>query len=196
MLKIGVITMALMSFLHAGWLGNLLGFTPTPPIRLPIDLSKAGSIAETKVTVKEKGTYYFSFVFLYTDEVKDGIRDAKRAKKIAGYNAYEPVSGKQTRHYPLYLAKEDSQGLVDDNYNLDGTIIPIKLIFSKMEKDGTKIMIKDEIYQTKGSYSLTREFEKFRLEPGRYSIKIENLEGILEMENRKADFRFARHGTK
>ncbi|WP_310441541.1 hypothetical protein [Sulfurimonas sp.] len=41
MLKIGVITMALMSFLHAGWLSNLFDSTPTPYYKMPIDFPRS-----------------------------------------------------------------------------------------------------------------------------------------------------------
>ena len=188
--------MALLSFLNAGWLGNLFDSTPTEPIRLPIDLSKAGSVVEIEVRVTEYGAYYFSLEFLYTDKTKDGIRDAKIARKIAGYNAYRP-SGEQSRHYTLELAKQDSGSLIDETYNLDGTTIPIRLTFSQIEKDGSRKLIKDEIYQTRGAGSnLEREFEKFFLDKGKYSIRVENIEGISEMKNRNADFRFARHGHK
>jgi hypothetical protein len=208
MLKIGVITMALMSFLHAGWLTNLFDSMPTEPIRIPINLSKAGSVAETEVRVEEKGAYYFSLWFLYTDEIENAIRDSDIARKIAGYNAYEPVTGRQSRHYTLEEAKRIpvkkgsdivfiTNKIIDDNYNLDGTTIPIRLTFSKIEKDGSKKLIKDEIYQTKGAGSnLEREFEKLMLEKGKYSIRVENIDGISEMKNRQANFRFARHGHK
>ncbi len=199
--------MALMSFLHAGWLSGWFDSTPTPPISIPIDLSEAESVAETEVRVEEKGAYYFSLEFLYTDEMKDGIRDSDVARKIAGYNAYRP-NGMQSRHYTLEQAKRIpvkkgsdivfiTNKIIDDNYNLDGTTIPIRLIFSKLEKNGSKKLIKNEIYQTKGAGSnLEREFEKLMLEKGKYSIRVENINGVLEMKNRKADFRFARHGHK
>lgn len=188
--------MTLLSFLHAGWFGNLFDRTPTEPICIPIDLSKAGNAVETEVRVEEKGAYYFTLEFLYTDEIKNGIRDSKIARKIAGYNAYRP-SGEQSRHYTLELAKKDSGGLIDETYNLDGITISLRLTFSKIEKDGSRKLIKDERYQTRGSGSnLEREFEKLMLEKGKYSIRIENINGVLEMKNRQANFRFARHGHK
>ena len=208
MLKIGVITMALMSFLHAGWFGDLFDSTPIPPIAVPIDLSQSGSMVETEVRVEEKGTYYFSLRFLCTAEIKNGIRDSEIARKIAGYNAYEPVTNRQSRHYTLEQAKRIpvkkgsdivfiTNKIIDDNYNLDGTTIPIKLTFSKIEKDGSRKLIIDEKYQTRGAGSnLEREFEKIILEKGKYSIKVENINGVLEMKNRQANFRFARHGHK
>lgn len=189
--------MALMSFLHAGWLTNLFDSMPTEPIRIPINLSKVGSVAETEVRVEEKGAYYFSLWFLYTDEIKNGIRDSKIARKIAGYNSYDPSTGKQFGHYTFEFVKKDSGGLIDETCNLDGTTIPIRLTFSKIEKDGSRKLIKDEIYQTKGAGSnLEREFEKLMLEKGKYSIRVENIDGISEMKNRQANFRFARHGHK
>ena len=54
MLKIGVITMALLSFLNAGWLGNLFDSMPTPYYTMPIDLSKAGNVAETDIRAESR----------------------------------------------------------------------------------------------------------------------------------------------
>ena len=54
MIKIGVITMALLSFLNAGWLGNLFDSMPTPYYTMPIDLCKAGNVAETDIRAESR----------------------------------------------------------------------------------------------------------------------------------------------
>ena len=196
MMKIGIIAMALVSFLHAGWFANLFYSTPTPPIEVPINLSKAGSTIDIEIRVKERGAYYFALEFLSTDEVKNGIRDVNIAKKIAGCNSYDSHTGEQRRICNYKSAKNQLGSLIDETYNSDGTIIPIKLTLFQILNDGTKRLIEDKVYQTKGSYSNTRDFERLILEKGKYSIRVENIKSILEMKNRKADFRFARHGTK
>lgn len=188
--------MALMSFLHAGWFGNLFDSTPTSPISIPIDLSTAESVIETEMRVAERGAYYFSLEFLSTDEVKNGIRDFNIAYKIAGCNSYDPVTGEQYSICSYESAKRQLGDLIDETYNSDGTIIPVKLTLFQILNNGTKRLIRDKVYQTKGSYSNTRDFERRILEKGKYSIRVENIKSISEMKNRKADFRFARHGTK
>lgn len=193
--------MALVSFLNAGWFSGWFDSTPTPPISIPIDLSKAGSVVETEVRVEEKGAYYFSLVFLYTDEMKDGIRDANIARKIIGCNGYQASNGMQLRFCDYESAKQDLGSLIDETYNSDGTIIPIKLTLFQMLDDGTKKRISDKSYQTRGDnggwrYHMMRDFEMIILEKGKYSIRVENIKSISEMKNREANFRFARHGHK
>jgi hypothetical protein len=199
MIKTGVIIMALFGFLNAGWFSHLFDSTPTPPITVPIDLSKAGSIVELKVRIKEKGTYYFTLEFLYANPKKFGWLDMDKAEKIVGLNGYNPSDGKQLSYCDYEYAKRTLGNLIDKNYDCDGTVIPIMLSVYKLNKDQSKKLILDKTYMTKGmgiGSGPSRDFEALRLDKGKYSIRVENIKAILEMKNRKADFRFGRYGHK
>lgn len=191
--------MALFGFLYAGWFSHLFDSTPTPPITVPIDLSKAGSKVEFDVRVKEKGAYYFTLEFLYKDIKKDGFLDMLKAQKIVGLNAYDPYDGRQLQYCDYESAKRTLENLIDKNYNCDGTVIPIRLSVFKLNKDKSKKIILDKTYMTKGEgvrSDPSRDFEVLRLDKGKYAIRVENIKAIPEMKNRKADFRFGRYGHK
>jgi len=70
MIKIGVIIMALVSFLNAGWFANLFDSTPTPPVAVPIDLSKKGSTAEVVIRSDDSDkSRYFQFISSWVCQV-------------------------------------------------------------------------------------------------------------------------------
>lgn len=192
MIKIGVITMALMSFLNAGWFANLFDKTPTPPIYIPIDLSKAGDTIEGEFRIKEKWSYFMSLKFLKIDSRRNNYQEAKKAQKFLGYRVYDPYDGKLLGNSSYSFAKRDlARGgvFIDENYNLDGTTVPLHVTLYKIGEDGTKKVILDKKYITKGENGgLRREFEHISLHEGRYSIKVKNIESFLELKGMKIDF--------
>ncbi|OHD97342.1 MAG: hypothetical protein A3K14_01300 [Sulfurimonas sp. RIFCSPLOWO2_12_FULL_36_74] len=153
MIKIGVITMALMSFLHAGWLGDLFDSTPTPYYKMPIDLSKAGNVAETDIRIDEK---HYVYVMLSYDP---------REQKISR-DRYGEISDK-------YFGDEIKPTL---------PIFPIKLTVMKYEKTGTTVIV-DKIYHTNTQRaSATRHIDEFKLQEGaKYHIKVEAVEDYPEL---------------
>ena len=189
MLKIGVITMALLSFLNANWFTNFFDDTPTLPIEAPIDLTKPSKI-EMKVRIKKKEPYHATLVFKYKD-----YHDAKKIRKFIGYNGYDPYDGTPLNQYKYDFVKKDLAGggvYIDENYNPDGTTVPIKMTIYKLGENDTRTLFLEKTYQTRGSNGsgsgLFREFAYLSLEKGRYLFMVENLNGFPELQGREVVF--------
>ncbi len=160
------------------------------PLRIPIDLSKKGIIVESEFKIKDKRGYYFSFYFLDADSRKNNFNNIKKMRVFLGLNAYNPYSGKQSSFNDYEYAKRNYGDLIDKNYNLDGTIIPLHVTLYKLNKNGTKELIKDKIYQTKGSSGfLGRDFEQISLQKGKYFIRVESLKAFRELKGIETTFR-------
>lgn len=191
MIKIGVITMALVGFLNAGWFANLFDATPTPPIYIQMDLSKPGDTIEGEFRIKEKWSYFMSLQFLDIDSRKNNYKEAKKVHKFLGYRVYDPSDGKLLGKSSYSFAKEDlARGgvFIDENYNLDGTIVPLHVTLSKIGKDGIENVILDKKYMTKGGNGGRRKFEHISLHEGRYSIKVKNIKGFSELKGMQVGF--------
>lgn len=169
------------------------------PLRVPIDLSKKGVIVDREFKVKDKRGYVMKFKLLGNNK-KNDYHEAKKARKFIGYTSYNPYDGKQVAFSDYDFAKSDLAGggvSIDENYNLDGTIVPLHVILYKIEKDGRKKVILDKEYITKGgSGGLDREFEYIFLDEGKYSIKVKNIEGFSELKGVKTSFRIVRNRIK
>lgn len=157
MLKIGVITMALLSFLHAGWLGNLFDDTPTPYHTIPVDLSKLGNVAETDIRIDEK----------YSVEI------------LLDYYSYHRLS-KEKKHgvnHDKYVY------IMEKYFGRDKPLptFPIKLTITKYEKTGNNVVV-DKIYYTNSrTTTSSRLIDEFNLENGKYHIKVETVENYPEL---------------
>lgn len=190
--------MALSTLSFSNWFTDLFDSTPTPPITLPIDLSTAGSVVETEVRVKEDGWYDFMIDIPYENsKVVNGVRDSNIANKIIGYNRYNPRTGEQLRSldYDYLYEKLKKQGiLIDKNYTADGVIIPIKLIIKQMIDSKNIKLIIDKVYQSKGygNTKVYRAIVELQLKKGKYTMRLENINSIKEMQGRKANIRFGR----
>lgn len=178
--------MALLSFLNAGWFSLLFGSNPDP-ISIPIDLSQAGSVVEKEVKIEEKWAYNLILEF----EIHDRGLDGKKVKKFLGFNSYlydgELILG-GLRTYRF--AKSELGDLIDETYDCDGTIAPIKLTIHQINKDNTKKLIVDNLYITKGQGEggLDRGIAIISLDKGKYIFRIENIEAFPEMIGRKVNF--------
>lgn len=200
--------MTLFGFLHAGWFSNMFDNTPTPPISVPIDLSKAGSKIEFDVRLpqvyssyKKGRPYYIWLEFIWTDEIKDGIWDANVAQKIAGYHGYDR-DGRRVCNQK-YAIKDLAEGgvFVDKDYDCFGTTVPLHVMIYRVDKNHKKKLIVDKTYQTKGTnggwrYHMMREVDGFKLKQGKYKLVVINMDSIVEMKGRKADIRFAMSSSK
>jgi len=177
--------MALLSFLHAGWLSLLFGSNPDP-ISIPIDLSQAGSVVEKEVKIEEAWAYYLFLEF----EVHDRGFDARKIEKFLGFNSYSLHDGKKLRFGDYELAKRNLGDLIDETYDCDGTIAPIKVTIHQINKDNTKKLIADNLYMTKGDSPglYTRGIAIISLDKGRHIFRIENIEAFPEMMGRKVNF--------
>ena len=105
--------LVLMSFLSMTLKGCVDNFcdlfysTPRPPVIVPIDLTKAGNKTEMKFRINAPYAYYFKLEFYYNDPNLDHGLDAKKASKIAGYNAYYPGGIKLLRSMDYKYAKRN-----------------------------------------------------------------------------------------
>ena len=115
--------MALLSFLHAGWFGNLFDSTPTPPIAVPIDLSKAGNATEIVVRSDDSDkTRYFALYF------------------VMG------ITGQYQNTRKEWLEKFVGHG------DIEGTIIPVKLTAYRIEKDKNPVLFFDKTVEKGGTF--------------------------------------------
>jgi hypothetical protein len=196
MIKVAAVITALFGFLYAGWFAELFDDTPTPPITMPIDLYKAGSKVEFTTRIKKRRRYRIWLEFIWTDEVKNGVRDSDISRKIAGFGWARDKNG------TIVCNKEDAikylalRGVhVDKDYDCFGTVVPLHVTIYKLEPNKEKKLIIDKTYQTKGTdggwrYHMRRSVSCFLLEPGTYKVIVENIKSIKEMKGRKADIYF------
>jgi hypothetical protein len=168
MLRIGVITMALMSFLHAGWLGNLFDSTPTPRYTMPIDLSKAGNVAETDIRIDEK---YSVYVELYHDHRKQKITTDR----------YRELKNK-------YFGS--------DRHSLP--VFPIKVTVMKYEKTGNSMVVDKIYYTNSlGRTTSSRLIDEFKLQKdSKYHIKVETVENYPELAELNVEVAIGYYKTK
>jgi 5-hydroxyisourate hydrolase-like protein (transthyretin family) len=158
MIKTGVIIMALVSLLNAGWFRNLFDFTPTPYYTMPIDLSKAGNVAETDIRIDKKYSVeilldYYSYFRLSKDKKQGENRD----KYIYITNKYFG------RDKPL-------------------PVFPIKLTITKYEKNSTSVVVNKIYYTNSQTTTSSRLIDEFKLQNGKYHMKIETVENYQELE--------------
>lgn len=180
MLRAGIITMLLISFLHAGWLGYLFDSTPTPPISIPIDLSKAGSVVETEISIKEKRGYIFALHFSYIGHKKDGGIDTDKLYKILGNASYDAHTGVRIP---------------------SGIPIHIKLSIYKLNDNNSRTMIIDDDYITRGydessSTYMSRYINIITLAEGKYFIRMQTNENISVLKDRTTLFAVSKFWKK
>ncbi|ACZ12024.1 hypothetical protein Sdel_0995 [Sulfurospirillum deleyianum DSM 6946] len=148
--------MALLSFLNAGWLGNLFDNTPTPYYTMPIDLSKTGNVAETDIRIDK--------------EYRTGIAlnyDFRRQKNKMTRNEYNNIK------------------VFFGNSYTSGTAIPVKLKIEKiMDKNETTILNDIIIVDNNGGHELHSSLIKeIALSQGKYRIKVETTEDFSELSD-------------
>ena len=144
--------MALISFLNAGWFGNLFDSTPTPRYTMAIDLSKAGNVAETDIRIDEK---YSVYVELYSDYEKQKINlDRYRELKTKYFGKDKPL--------PIFPVK-----LTVLKYEKTGASIVVDKIYY------TNLL---------GRTTSSRGIDVFNLQEGsKYHIKVETVEDYPEL---------------
>jgi len=198
MFKIGVIIMALSASLFGNWFTNLFDSTPTPTIKIPVDLTKAGVIVdmEFRVDYDESTCFALDFSFI-TDKVDNDV-DYKKIKKFLGMNGYLYESDKKITVADYARAKRELGNIVDENYDLDGTRVPLKITLKKVEGNVTVL---EKIYSTRGTNdgsvsSINREFLLEHFKQGKYKLKVENLNRFRELKNRHIEFRIRSNKIK
>lgn len=161
--------MALLSFLNAGWLSDLFDSTPTPPVYIPIDLSKKGNVAEMVIRSDDSEvTRYFSLIF---------------ATRIDG--KYELGID----HWIYRFLK------IFDGNSIEGTKTPVRLTIYRLEKEKEPVLLLDKTIEAvernggigilngqKGSYWRRYIYSK-ELSQGYYRIKLENLQDFPELKD-------------
>ena len=181
MMKIGVIAMTLFSLLSAGWFTHLFDATPTPPHQVPIELSKAGSIAIMDVRIEQDGSYELCLSFLVEND----------------RNGNCPI-GTQCGYINNFLSNTDQWR--DENVDTDGTKLPVNVKIYKVINGGKQFVCQSS-YITKGVYSrgigfIRRKIITKSFDTGRYYIYIETLENFPELENQKAFVSISRFWRK
>ena len=177
MIKIGVIVMALFGFLQAGWFANLFDSTPTPPIAVPIDLSKKGSTAEVVIRSDDSDkSRYFSIYFVVG---VSGVIDKLHEHLSETFIGYGPRQGVITPvRLTIYRIKKDKEPILF----LDKTIEAGESHFRGFELNGQKVIYDDRyIYATE-------------LPEGKYRIRLKNLQDFPELK--EIETYFAIHGGR
>ena len=150
------------------------------PIKIPIDLSKAGSVVEVKMRAWGKVHYKVDLDFIFKSHKEDNGTDYKKLFNILGDRTYDPRTGVTTK---------------------TGAEIPIKLTIYKLDHRDARTAIFDESFITKGrdywgSRDMGRVLSAFSLEHGKFIIRVENLEGFQELADRKVNLTIYRPSTK
>lgn len=186
MLKIGVIIMALSATLLGNWFSNLFDPTPTPTIHIPVDLTKTGTIVDTEFRVNYKESTYFALDF----ECKDD-KDCNKQRKFLGFNGYLYGDGKKISIGDYARAKRYLGDLIDENYNVDGTTVPLRITLDKIEDNDTQTSILDKVFYSKGynAENGARHITVKHLEKGKYKLIVKNLKAFEELKGRDVSFR-------
>ena len=186
MFKIGVILMALSTLSFSNWFTDLFDSTPTPTIHIPVDLTKAGTLVETEFRVNYKESTYFALDF----ECKD-VKDCNEERKFLGFNGYLYGDGKKITVADYARAKRYLGDLIDESYNVDGTIVPLQITLHKIEENGRLIMVLDKTYNTKGynAENGARHITVKYLKKGKYKLIVKNLQAFEELNGRPVKFK-------
>lgn len=170
--------MALMSFLYAGWFGDLFDSTPKTYHMVPIDLSKVGNVADfmLRSVDSEKGGHFSLYFVIRKD-------------------------GKQ-----LYDNRHWINEFVLGGQKREGVSTPIRLTIYRIEQDGEAILFYDKTIEAKGwsgtggymngaevTYWM-RNIDVFSLPKGKYSIRLENIKEFPELK--EIEMYFAIHGGR
>ena len=184
MFKIGVIIMALSSTIFANWFTNLFDPTPTPTIKIPVDLTKVGTIVDMEFRVNYDESTRFVLDFECKNWKLDDGLDCKKMRKFIGLNGYS--GGTKVNKVNYEEAKGKLGDLIDENYNFDGTKVPLKITLRQVTDNGTFITILDKTYNTKGMGNSdgTRDIISEHLKKGKYKLKVENLKDFSELKDR------------
>jgi hypothetical protein len=189
MFKIGVMLMTLSATLFGNWFTNLFDPTPTPTIKIPVDLSKAGTIVDMEFRVDYDESTRFSLDFECKDVKLDEGLDCKEMEKFLGLNGYLYGNREKIRVADYARAKRELGNIIDKNYDLDGTRVPLKIILQKVEDNGTFSTVIDKPYDTKGQNGSGRDITVKYLNKGKYRLKVESLKDFKELKQRPIEFR-------
>jgi len=191
MFKLGVIIMALSASLFGNWFTDLFDSTPTPTIKIPVDLTKAGVIVDMEFRVDYDESTRFSLDFECKDVKLDGGLDCNKVQKFVGFNGYLYGDGKKITIANYARAKRMLGDNIDNTYDLDGTMIALRISLTQLSQDGTQKNIIDKVFETKGQNGGTiyRDITVKYLEKDKYKLTIENLISFKELENRHIDFK-------
>ena len=161
MIKIGVITMALVSFLNAGWLSGW--FDKTPPFVVDINLGQTGYIAEKKFKIKKGKTYVLGLTYDTSyEKVQEDPTERRMVDRI------------------LFGKYRTDEKWITNGYRIS---IPIKITISgtTIEK---KPFIFEKIYFTSDGLktaTFNMHLDNIKLAEGSYKIEIEILDGLREL---------------
>lgn len=156
---VAIIVLVVATWPMATWL--FLKENPSPYERVPIDLSKAGSVAITELHINKKDSFIFSLRFEFKRGDEESLVDCKVYHELR-----------------TFLADDGSQ----DRF---GTIIPVRLTITKLDGEN-QIPYHDKVYDTKGlnsadGHHIYRAITGIHLQPGKYSTRLESMKDFPEL---------------
>ena len=187
--------MTFSAFSFGNWFTDLFDSTPTPTIKIPIDLSKKGTVVDTVFRVNYDESTYFSLDFYYDNPKFDNKLDSNKVIKFLGFNGYLYGEGKQISIADYEEAKRSLGDMINKNYDLDGTKVPLKISLMQLYADGTQKKIIDKVFETKGEngggykHGRHRDITVKHLKKGKYKLTIENLKDFKELAHRPMKLR-------
>lgn len=147
---------------------------PKPPLFVPFEAQKAGSIFTTELRVVEHRGYKFALLL----KTKKGasMEDARRLMELAGKFGRDK-SGKQPWGGKLLWP---------------GISIPLKLKVSIIDASGERAIYDKEIHEEEvvggGSMGIEKLIDTIELKSGHYRISIQSLKDIPELAENPINF--------
>ncbi len=136
---------------------SFLNITPTPPIKIPIALHKAGSVAETEVRIAQDDRIALELWFFVNDQPGDRDRLLDFLGRRAGIGVSVPQA----------------------------VTVPLKIKIIKLSNTEKSVVL-DKTYSTTGlsgisQPQLSRLIDELSIKSGTYRIQIETIEDFPEL---------------
>lgn len=141
---------------------SLLDITPTPPIKIPIDLSKAGSVVETEFRIAQDDRIKLGLYFFINDKPGDRERLLRLVLKSGASEILIPLKIKINKHT---TAGKD-EVLVEQIY-LNNSL--------KAEGFTSKYFV--------------RTIDRLNISSGTYRLRLETMESFPQLADTPVEFR-------
>jgi len=140
-----------------------------PPISVPFDITKKDNEVELLIKIKEENGYVFELKFAYDDPRRSKYEWVEILKSFfpeKPYTKEERVDLERVRKLVGSEELENGQWVKHS-----GITVPIHLTVTKLEEDGSKIVVFDKIKEpeeARAGYYFHKEIKGMALEPGIY----------------------------
>lgn len=135
---------------------------PKPPIKLPFEVQKAGSMIEMEIRIVEEKEYRFALVFMYN---KGDSADGERVRKLAGEPEVDNIFGK--------LMKPGVPILLRFKINVIDSIGEKPFV---LEREVSELAV-----TSTGVDHFTKKIAYLPLKQGRYRISVESVKDVPEL---------------